>query len=175
MGDMRNCYHLFEVGDIKYMVLVLDCSPTDEMIAWASDAVAANPDRNVIVTTHVYLNKDGTTMSPTDYAPGTPNTGDDIWEGLVRKHENIVLVLCGHDSSAQLAYSTQIGDKGNTVTQLLVDGQGVEDSQDGYAGFVATLYFSEDGKDVTVEYYSTIRQQYFLTENQFSFSLDLID
>jgi len=174
-GDMRNVYYTFEVGQVPYLVLVLDCSPTDEMISWASDVVAANPDRNVIVTTHVYMNKDGTPMSPTDFAAGTPNTGDDIWEGLVRKHENIVMVLSGHDSSAQIAYSTQVGDKGNTVTQLLLDGQGVEDSQEGSAGFVATFYFSEDGKDVTVEYYSTIRQQYFLTENQFSFSLDLID
>ena len=174
-GDMLNCYHLFEVGDLKYMVLVLDCSPTDEMIAWASDVVAQHPDRNVILTTHVYLNKDGTTMSPTDYAPGTPNTGDDIWEDLVRKHENIVLVLCGHDSSAQLVVSTQQGDHGNTVTQMLLDGQGVEDSQEGNCGFVATLYFSEDGRNVTVEYYSTLRKQYFLTENQFSFTIDRID
>lgn len=174
-NDMCNVYHTFEVGAVKYLLLVLDCSPTDEMIQWASDVIAANPDRNVILTTHVYLYKDGTTMSPTDYAPGEPNTGDDIWEGLVRKHENIVLVLCGHDSSAQLVLSQVKGDKGNTVSQLLIDGQGVEDSAEGSCGFVATLYFSEDGKDVTVEYYSTIKEKYFLTENQFSFSLDLID
>ena len=114
-------------------------------------------------------------MHPTDYAPGPPHTGVDIWEKLVRKHENIVMVLCGHDSSAQVGYGTMTGDHGNTVTHLLLNGQGVEDSQEGNSGFVATLYFSEDGKDVTVEYYSTLRKAYFLTENQFSFTLDLVD
>lgn len=174
-GDMRNVYHLFEVGDIKYMVLVVDCSPSDEMLDWANQVVAQHPDRNVILTTHVYLNKNTTPMKPTDYAPGPTNTGVDIWEKLVRKHENIVMVLCGHDASAQVGYGTMTGDHGNTVTHLLLNGQGVEDSQEGNSGFVATLYFSEDGKDVTVEYYSTLRKAYFLTENQFSFTLDLVD
>jgi len=173
-NDMRNVYHTFEVGAVKYLLLVLDCAPTDEMVQWASDVIAANPDRNVILTTHMYLRKDGTPLPDADCG-NAPNSGVDLWENLVRKHENIVLVLCGHHASSQLVLSQNKGDHGNTVSQLLINGQGVEECAEGSCGFVATLYFSEDGKDVTVEYYSTIKEKYFLTENQFSFSLDLID
>jgi len=174
-NDMCNVYHTFEVGNVKYLLLVLDCNPTNDMVDWANNVIAANPDRNVIISTHVYLYKDGTPMSLTDAYPGPDNTGDHLWEKLISKHENICLVLCGHDPSAQLVLTQTKGEKGNTVSQLLVNGQGVDDGVENGCGFVATLYFSEDGKDVTVEYYSTIKEKYFLTENQFSFTVDVID
>ncbi|MBE6593666.1 MAG: hypothetical protein E7642_06690 [Ruminococcaceae bacterium] len=66
------------------------------------------------------------------------------------------------------------GDNGNVVTQLLVDPQGVDANMTA-TGMVALLHFSEDGKDVSVEYYSTIKEQYFMTRNQFSFTLDVVD
>lgn len=174
MGDMCNVYYNFEVGQVKYLVMVLDASPDDNEVAWANEVIAQHPDRNVILTTHEYLYRDGTPLGTNDLWPISHNNGDDLWEKLVRKHENIVLVLCGHDPCSQLVVSQTTGDHGNIVTQMLVDGQSV-DSTDGRCGLVAILYFSEDGKNVTVEYYSTIREEYFLTENQFSFTLDLID
>ena len=67
-----------------------------------------------------------------------------------------------------------VGDNGNIVTALLVDGQHIE-STDGASGLIATLYFSEDGKRVTLEYYSPIKNQFFLTENQFSFELEVVE
>ena len=38
-------------------------------------------------------------------------------------------------------------------------------------GLVAMLYFSEDGSQVDVRYYSTIKKQWFMEENQFSFTV----
>jgi hypothetical protein len=55
-----------------------------------------------------------------------------------------------------------------------VDGQHIE-STDGASGLIAVLYFSEDGKNVTVEYLSPVKGQYFLTENQFQFTLDVVE
>lgn len=174
MGDMCNVYYNFEVGEVKYLVMVLDASPDDKEVAWANEVIAKHPDRNVILTTHEYLYRDGTPMGVNDLYPIDHNNGDDLWEKLVRKHANISLVLCGHDPCSQVVVSQTEGDNGNIVTQMLVDGQSV-DSTDGRCGLVAILYFSEDGKNVTVEYYSTIREEYFLTENQFSFTLDTVD
>ena len=37
------------------------------------------------------------------------------------------------------------------------------------------FYFSEDGRNLQVEYYSTDRKAYFLEENQFTVTLDLVD
>ena len=36
---------------------------------------------------------------------------------------------------------------------------------------VAMLYFSEDGSEIQVEYYSTVKEAYFLEENQFTVKL----
>lgn len=177
--SMLNTYHTFEVGKVKYLVLCLDYGPTDDVLEWANGVVEQNPDRNVIITTHVYLYRDGTTLDagdlypPSDKNPNS-NNGDHLWEKLVSKHENIVLVLSGHDPNSQIAMVQTPGEKGNIVTQMLIDGQSV-DLQEGSSGFVTTFYFSEDGRDVTVEHYATLKNKFFLTENQFSFTLDLIE
>ena len=64
------------------------------------------------------------------------------------------------------------GEKGNTVTQMLIDPQ-TTDLTNGGLGLVAMLYFSEDGKKVDVRYYSTVREKFYLEDNQFSFNLDV--
>lgn len=173
-GNMRNVYHTFEVGQVKYLVLVLDCSVTDEALDWANQVVAAHPDRNVIVTTHLYMTYSGHRIEAGEYLADTGNSGYNIWDKLLRKHENISLLLCGHAPCDQIVTVQSEGDHGNTVTQMLLDPQAVDISE-GSSGLVATFYFSEDGKDVTVEYYSPIKEKYFLTVNQFSFQLDLVD
>ena len=43
-----------------------------------------------------------------------------------------------------------------------------------FAGMVALLHFSADGKTVQVEYYSTSKEKYFKAENQFSLELDVV-
>ena len=172
--NMRNVYYCFEVGEVKYLVIVLDCDPTDAMLDWANEVVAAHPDRNVIVTTHMYLYRDGTTLGADDPYKILNNNGDDMWEKFLRRHENIVLVLCGHDPTSQVVRSQLVGDHGNTVTQMMLDPQAL-DLTGGSTGLIATFYFSEDGRQVTMEYYATIKQAYFLTENQFSFTLETVD
>ena len=176
--NMLNTYYTFEVGRVKYLVLCLDYGASDSVLEWANSVVEANPDRNVIVATHAYMFRNGTTLDANElYAPSTHggfNDGDHMWDKLIKKHGNIVLVLSGHDPNAQVVLSQVPGEKGNIVTQLLVDGQTV-DLKEGSCGFVTTLYFSEDGRDVTVEHYATLKQKFFLTENQFSFTLDVVE
>ena len=87
---------------------------------------------------------------------------------LVKKHKNISMVLCGHECSEYVKQISATGEAGNTILQFLVDGQGVDDdfrnTKNGHAGLVAMFYFSADGKKVTTEYYSTIREQYLHDE-----------
>ena len=63
---------------------------------------------------------------------------------------------------------------GNTVTTLLVNTSNVEKNNKSALGMVAMLYFSEDGKNVDVEYYSTVKNEYYRSINQLSFELDLV-
>ena len=177
-GTMNNTYQTLTVGEIKYLIITLDYGASIPVLRWAGALCEQYADHNVIITTHAYLYRDGTTLDQKDVCPpvttGGYNNGDHIWEMLITEHENIVLVLSGHDPCDKVVVTQEKGEAGNTVTQMLVDPQGADVSVSGGVGAVAMLYFSEDGRDVTVEYYSTIRQQYFMGVNQFSMTVDVV-
>ncbi len=138
--------------------------------------IDANPDCSVIITTHCYLFRDGTTLDSKDVCPPTTsggyNNGDHIWEKLVSKHKNISLVISGHDPCDKVVITKTKGEAGNTVTQMLVDPQSMD--IDSPKGMICMLYFSQDGKEVQVEYFSTVRNQFFKKSNQTSFTLDIV-
>ncbi len=177
-GTMLNTYQFFNVGDTKFMSLALDIGAGDDVLAWASEVIEENPDTNVIVSTHIYMNDDGSLMTkdvemnPVDWYGGE-NYADETWDEFLSQHENIVLVLCGHISTDRITVRQDKGVNGNTVTQILVDPQQT-DKTIGACGLVAMLYFKDDGKTVEVEYYSTVNDAYFLPENQFTFEIDLV-
>ena len=83
------------------------------------------------------------------------------------------MVISGHDPYDEIVVSQVQGEKGNTVTQMLVDPQ-TTDANNGGLGLVAMLYFSEDGKNVDVRYYSTIKKKFYQSINQFSLTLDVV-
>ena len=165
-GRIENVYHTFKIGNVDYMILCLDFGAKDDVLAWANEVVTAHPHHRVIVTTHGYLEKDGSLLetgeaycpSQSYYDPAN-NDGDDIWNKFVRKHANICMVMSGHMSANDVVVSKQTGDNGNEVTQILIDPQSM-DSKNSPKGMVAMLYFSEDGEDVQVEYYSTLTDSY---------------
>lgn len=180
-NDALNTYKKIHIGNMKYLMLNLDFGPHDDVLAWANQVVTAHPDYNVIVTTHAYiiangdlLTEDNNTAAPTNrYAY---NNGDDIWEKLIRHHKNISMVICGHVSTNNIVVSTLTGDNGNKVTQILVDPQSMDKATNyGSTGMVALFYFSEDGKHIETEYYSTVKDAFYLAKNQFEFDVDTID
>lgn len=166
-GDIGNVYHTFEANGTKYMILCLDFGTKDPAIEWAASVIEAHPEHQVIVTTHAYLEKDGSLLETgEDYSPSksyydpTNNDGNDLWEKLICKHENITMVICGHMTCDDVVFSQVQGDHGNTVTQMLIDPQGIDKDTTGAKAMVAMLYFDENGHDVAVEYYSTAKDAY---------------
>ena len=174
-GSYENTYRLINVCGTDYLLFTLDYGASDAVLKWAEKIIEDHPEHRVIITTHAYLFRDGTTLDAGDVCPpattGGYNNGDHIWDKLISKHENIFLVLSGHDPCDNIVVTKTVGEKGNTVTQMLIDPQGVDAAQ-GATGLVALLYFSNDGKSVTVEYYSTVRDEYFKTSNQFTISIE---
>ncbi|MBQ7037084.1 MAG: metallophosphoesterase [Clostridia bacterium] len=167
---MLYTYHKFNIGKIKYLALNIDTYPGDDILAWAAGVIEDHPDHNVIIVTHAYLSGNGSFYK----VSSDGNDGEDIWEKLVKNHENITMVLAGHIPSDKIVVNKREGVHGNTVTEMLVDPQ-VTDQKYGPGGYVAMLYFSEDGKNVQVEYISTVHDAYFLEENQFSFDVNVIE
>jgi len=172
--DISNFYDLFEVGDDKYLLVGLDYGPSDDVLAWAGEIIESHPERKVIITTHAMLGSDGEWF--TDSAEngglqgGGLNNGPAIWDKLVKKYANIYLVLCGHDPSDNIIVKQAKGENGNTVTTMLIDPQDV-DRWWGSTGLVAMFYVYSEENKIAVEYYSPIREAYFIKENQFTLSL----
>ena len=183
-NDINNSYKIFTVGEVDYLLINLNMGAIDEELAWAEKLISTHQNHNVIITTHIYLDTDGTLIDDSNgnvsgvhcRNDATANNGDDIWNELVSKYSNISLVLSGHMYSSNIVYNQRQGANGNTVTELMIDPQGIDESYSaGPAGMVAMLYFSNNGKDVQVRYYSTVRDEFFGPQNQFSFTLDTVD
>ena len=180
VGSLGNYYQKIEVSGVKYMIMCLDFGANDLVLRWASNEIEKNPDYRVIITTHSYLYRDGTTLDGDDEVPPNPegetgdtalNNGDDMWNELFSQHRNILLILSGHDGVENIIWRQDRGEEGNMVSQFLIDPQTFDVQQNYQTGMVALFHFSEDGRKVAVEWYSTVKGMYYKTENQFEFKL----
>ena len=117
---------------------------------------------------------------------GPVYNADGIWERLASRYENIDLVLSGHVPNDAPQRSQLVGANGKTITQILIDPQSMDLAAKNTSGtgMVAMLYFNDDGsladtqwdeKTVDLEWYSTIKDKYFKTANQYTLNLDLYD
>ncbi len=191
-GDINNSYTLKTIGEHKYMFLNLEFGAYDDVLGWANEVVAAHLDYKVIVTTHSYLNSNGSVLQNGVYPDATTytysegdidtkndsewatkaNSGQNMFDELIKKHENIVMVLSGHVGTDKVVVSEATGEKGNKITQILIDAQDADGMYDGGLGMVAMFYVSEDGNSIEIEYYSTVNGKYLLRQNQKTISLN---
>lgn len=175
-NSTKNTIHAFSVGQLDYMVVALDYGASDEVLEWAGNIISANPHHNVIITTHAYLDNDGGILDDNGSHPptldGGVNNADDYWDKLVGQYENIVMIISGHMTGCLI--NERQGVHGNTVKQLLLDFQNYEREGMDPLGIINTMYFSEDGKTVTLDTYSTIQEYYYQENNQFTFTLDTV-
>ncbi|WP_406162211.1 Tat pathway signal sequence domain protein [Streptomyces sp. NBC_00882] len=84
--DGYNTFHLFEAAGREWMVLALDWRLSDQGYAWAKGVLAAHPRTPVVLTTHELVVEDDTLS---DY-------GQQLWDQLVKDHDQIFLTLNGH-------------------------------------------------------------------------------
>ncbi|MBO5232332.1 MAG: metallophosphoesterase [Clostridia bacterium] len=185
-GTMRNTYRLTTIGGVKYMMLTLDFFPTDDAVNWAAEAIEAHPDYNVILTTHAYYKTgmiigDGELQQDEDLynVPdiSVANSGQDLYDKLVSRYSNIVLVMCGHASTEDYGPAYEISERadGSKVVQMMINHQQLESVDGRSYGMLAMLYFKNDGKTVSLEYFSTANEMYYMDKFQYEFQLDLID
>jgi len=176
-GHIENSYALIDIGPRPWLVLGLEFGPRNAVLNWADGVLKAYPDRPAIIVTHAYLYPDGTRYHSTDqlYYPSgyTPaegiNDGEMIWQKLIVPNPNVRLVFCGHYGVGRL---TSTRSDGSRVHQILADYQWRDDL--GGSGFLRTLEFDYDTKEIRVQTYSPYLDQFLADEtNQFTVSLDL--
>ena len=159
-GKLENHYQFLDLHGCKWIVLSLEMGPRKEVVAWANQVLDRHKDRLAIILTHGYLYygnerynhlRGGQRASPYNFY-GDGADGEMLWNQLVRKHPNVMMVICGHLSSQYVGYRKDKGDYGNVVHQMLVD---YEKMRGGY-GFLRLLEFLPDGKTVQVRTYSPV-------------------
>ena len=111
----ENSYATFSAGGKEWLVLTLELWARPAVVAWANSVVAANPTKNVIVSTHSYLASDGSiSTSNGGYGSTSPRY---LFDNLIKLHPNIKMVLSGH--VGQAAVRTDTGVNGNKVLSFL--------------------------------------------------------
>ena len=177
-GSMENYYYRMEINGQKFLFMGLEVAVRPAVADWANEVIAAHSDYKVIIVNHAFLDpKDDTILEAGE--PGAPESfkTDDgmsairLWEEVISKHQNIVMVLCGHMDTHRVAHVSFTGDNGNSVETLLFDGSMVERAN-GCASLVGLLGFYDGSNQVDVNYYSIVKDAYFCGINQYSIELD---
>lgn len=116
---------LFAAGGYTFLHIGLEMAPDDAVLEWANRVVARHPGLPTLITTHDYLSKDAQRKA-VDYVDfhrvhNEHNTAEDLWRKFISRHNQIFLVLCGH----QLGQARRVdaGENGGLVWQLLADYQ----------------------------------------------------
>jgi len=152
-----NNYELFTGGLDDYLIFHFQYQPSTQVLAWANTTIASYPNMRVIVTTHDYMNTDGTRTT----------TGNNIWNKFVKHHaDQIFLVLCGHNHGENEKIDVV---NGHTVYQLLADYQ--EGYPNGGNGWLRILEFHPAEDEIYVKTYSPYVNQY-QTDGNSQFTLD---
>jgi hypothetical protein len=179
---LDNTYHYFSSGGVDWLVLALEFGPRDQVLDWANQVVSDHRDRKVMIVTHTYLYADDTLhgskpthkWSPHDHPiadeEGGANDGVEIWEKLVRKHDNIVFIFNGHVLDDGVGRLVSTGDHGNQVYQMLANYQKTG------GGFLRLLELVPEENRASIRTYSPVSDEYKNdNQNKFEFELSIFD
>ena len=153
-----NSYQTFNASAMQFLILHLQYGPSSAVLAWADGVVDAHPGYRVIVSTHDYLNVDGTRDA----------NGNAIWNGLVDDNCSVFLVLAGHNHGA--ARRTDANSCGDTVHQVLQDYQSLSS---GGSGFLRYFEFQPATDEIDVYTYSPTLGSFRTGVDQFTLAYDM--
>ncbi len=145
-GKSDNAWYTFKAGGLDWLVLSLEFCARKGPVDWADTIVAAHPNHNVIILTHYHLNPNG------DISERNAGYGDlspyQIYNQLIIKHANILLVLSGHNDTS--SWRNDRGENGNRIYQILQDYQG----QDFGGGYLRLLEIDTEKNSIAAKMYS---------------------
>ena len=180
-GALENAYYKFSGCDVNYLVFALEFGPSDSTLEWVSSIIEKPEyaDYRVIILSHNIVGRSGYFTNQSNGAnkygfaksEGVDvNTGEEMWDALLSKHDNIIMAAGGHVTGDTIMKRVDIGDNGNKVLSMLIDGQAVRDIS-GYRGasLILICKINEKTKKMTFNYYDPVKDLYFCVENQFEY------
>lgn len=185
-GRVENTAHNIETPWGKFLFISLEFGPRDAALDWASQLAAQHADHTVAVSSHAHLYYDSNrydwakygkkqTWNPKDYAfakdaaaVGGVNDGEDVWQKLLSRHENIRYMFNGHVLGSGTGYRVDEGVKGQRVHQMLANYQmGVGPARPYHGGgYFRLLRFLPDKKTIQVKTYSPWLDNWLTEPNQ---------
>lgn len=133
--DNRSHYDLVTAGNVDLLFLYIGygLENDEETLSWANEVLSMYPHRNAVVCTHQYLSS-----RTSDWAPTA--RGQALFEELIARHGNVMMVWCGHDDGATRVTRNTAGElvehggsaEGHVVHEVLSDYQFVQVEDDSY-------------------------------------------
>ena len=116
---------IFSAGGYRFLHIGLQFDPPNKSLEWAASVIKRHPGLPTIISTHDYMDNAGQRLpNPIiDAAAADPhdNSPQMVWHKLISQHDQIFLVLCGHEHGQ--AFRTDDNKFGNDVYQVLADYQ----------------------------------------------------
>lgn len=116
---------VFSAGGYRFLHIGLQFDAPDASLAWAAGVIAAHPGLPTIVSMHDFLNTSGersaNPLISNNASDPLDNTPQMIWDELIKKHDQIFLVLSGHHHGQSRRVDNN--DAGHPVWQMLSDYQ----------------------------------------------------
>lgn len=162
VGKSDNAYYTFQAGGLNWLVLSLEFCARQGPVNWANIVLANHPRHNAIVLTHFHLNSKGD-INTNNAGYGNLSTRS-VYDQMIKKHRNVVMVLSGHVDSS--AWRTDRGERGNTIYQMLQDYQ----TQDAGGGYIRLLEIDTEKGTIGARMYSPFYNKTLEDKSRFSFS-----
>jgi hypothetical protein len=164
-GRLENSYVLLSAAGGPWLLLSLEFGPRDAVLAWADTVLRRFPAVPAIVLTHAYLDADGSRFdhvsrhdqlwNPHRYfaqdPAGAVNDGEEIWQKLISRNDNVRFVICGHALDDGTGRLTSRRPDGTVVHQILANFQ---TGALGGAGYLRIMRFTPRTRTVAVQTYS---------------------
>ena len=157
----ENAFHTFLASGMNWLVINLEFCPRKAAVLWADSVTKAHPLYNTIVITHFYLTPKGT-IHNTDAGYGALSP-QEVYDLLVKKNKNIVLVLSGHVTQSSSLVST--GEQGNSIYQILQDYQ----NEDAGGGYLRLLKINPQAGTIVGEMYSPFYKKFRTDQSKVEF------
>ena len=159
----------FSYGNYEFMMINIEYNANDTVLAWMQTLINTNPNANVIVATHNFLNGNGTY--------GTLTQADVTWavnfQKIVNTDPNVFMTLNGHDLDYGPTYHTQIGNK----EEIFFNRQEIDNETGAATARIYTFGMrNPSNPNVFVSTYQTYGIPHYLIDpaDQFNFSTHLL-
>ncbi len=168
--DGKNTATQFNYGNYRFIVINIEYNANQTVLDWMQTLIKTNPNVNVIVATHDFLDGAG------NY--GTSKTADKLWgynfEKLLNNYPNVFLTLNGHaaDSGVATAFNKKVENR----EEIFFNRQAIANGQGAACARIYTFDMNNT-PNVTVKVYTyqTFNTPGYIADklNQFSFTSNL--